>query len=589
MAELAIAIVPLCLKLIFHSYQAFSEASELGKSSQKLFWRFKIQEARLRIWAKEWGLIDDHGNHQAGQLGRDVDDDKIVVETLVRVSDLFRDHEQLRARYGLTLASDTESHSAANTPSLATAIVDLATNPMAPSATYNALHGNAALATAAKKDAELRAALERMARPLAKLRWAVVDRTRFEAMITDLRDYNDGLYCLLSSVGRRRLRQALAPELIPGQKQADVVHTLGAASAEYADLASVAVLTAKRLQLEATTSTLGPLDAPDRLRIEGHRIEFDLQHTTPAVHQDRAIAFYTETPGAPRRVVLVEWKRYDKQLGEAIKQQQLSRLRGLAHLLNIDHKPPYLQVPYCLGFVADEWHPRIGFVFEYGGYTPPWSLQDVLISSAVPHVGDRFRLAHELCLSVCILHSAGWLHKGIRSENIIFSSPIPPHAGAADAAALQLDNPLFLGFEYARPDVLGAFSETIDNPSPQALLYRHPLCVDAGGRPRSRFEPAHDVYSLGVVLLEIGLWCSVEALWSKGKYTERLDSRFARHLCDHYAPQLGGKMGKIYMEAVTACLSGQYANGNDIGPEASTPTQERFYWAVVNPLSKLVA
>jgi len=121
MAELALATVPLCLKLIklvFDGYQLFSEAKELGRSSQKLFWKFKIQEARLRIWAKEWGLIDDHGNHKAGQLGRDPGDDKIIFETLVRVSDLFRDHEQLRVRYGLTLASDADPQSAATNPSL---------------------------------------------------------------------------------------------------------------------------------------------------------------------------------------------------------------------------------------------------------------------------------------------------------------------------------------------------------------------------------------------------------------------------------------------------------------------------------------
>ena len=466
----------------------------------------------------------------------------------------------------------------------------LAANPASRSAPHSALHSDPVLAELVQRDTDLRVSRGKGTSPLGKLRWAVVDRIRFEAMITDLRDYNDGLYCLLSSVERRRLRQALAPELIPDQNQADVIHNLGAASAEYADLASVAVLTARRLRLEAT-GTSGPSDAQQRLQIEGYRVAFDLQvdqPTTP-IRQDRAIASYTETPGAAKRVVLVEWKRYDKQLGEAIKQQQLRRLRELAGLLNIDHKPPSLQVPHCLGFVADDWHPRIGFVFEYGGYTPPWSLQDVLSRSTIPYVGDRFRLAHELSLSVCILHSAGWLHKGIRSENIIFSSPSPPHAGAANATAPQLDNPLFLGFEYARPDVPGAFSETIDNSSPQALLYRHPQSIDAEGRPRSRFEPAYDVYSLGVVLLEIGLWCSVEGLWSKGKYTGRLDRRFVGHLRDHYAAQLGGKMGKIYMEVVTACLSGQYANCDGIGPEASKQAQERFYWAVVNPLSKLVA
>ena len=117
----ALAIVPLCLKLLsecFRGYQIFTQANELGKSSQKLFWKFKIQEARLRIWAKEWGLIDDRDNHKPGQLGLDPDDDKIVVETLVRVSDLFRDHEKLRVRYGLTLASDADPQSAATNPSL---------------------------------------------------------------------------------------------------------------------------------------------------------------------------------------------------------------------------------------------------------------------------------------------------------------------------------------------------------------------------------------------------------------------------------------------------------------------------------------
>jgi len=448
--------------------------------------------------------------------------------------------------------------------------------PASPSGPHSTPLNNAAIAEMIEKDTNLQESRKRTTRPLTKLRWAVVDRARFEAMITDLRDYNDGLYCLLSSVERRRLRQALAPELIPGQKQADVIHNLSVASAEYADLASVAVLAAKRLRLQAT-GTLASLDAQRRLQIEGHRVVFEPQadHPKTPMHQDRAMASYAETPGAAPRVVLVEWKCYDKQLGEAIKQQQLDRLRELAVLLNIDYKPPSLQVPHCLGFVADEFHSRIGLVFEYGPNTLPWSLHDALISSTIPHVGDRFRLAYELCLSVCILHSAGWLHKGIRSENIIFSSQAPPRASTVNATAPQLNDPLFLGFEYARPDAPGAFSETIDSSSPQALLYRHPHCVDATGRPRSRFETTHDVYSLGVVLLEIGLWRSVAELWSKGGYNGHPNYQFVGHLHDHYASQLGGKMGKIYMEAVMACLSGQYTNV--IGPAESTPAPEKFY------------
>lgn len=117
----ALAIVPLCLKLLsecFRGYQIFTQANELGKSSQKLFWKFKIQEARLRIWAKEWGLIEGHHNQPTGQVGRDADDYKIVAETLVRVSELFRDQEQLQARYGLKLVTETGIWDSAKSPSL---------------------------------------------------------------------------------------------------------------------------------------------------------------------------------------------------------------------------------------------------------------------------------------------------------------------------------------------------------------------------------------------------------------------------------------------------------------------------------------
>lgn len=406
-------------------------------------------------------------------------------------------------------------------------------------------------------------------------------------MISDLRDYNDGLYCLLSAVERRRLRQALAPELVPKQQKIDTIKELGGASTEYQDLAGVAALAVQRLCLESPeTSGAARAASQRRLQIEGNRISFDLQEAPNSVptHADRAIASLSEPHGAGKRVVLVEWKSYDKSLGEALREQQLQRLRDVAALLNVDNKPPSLHVPHCIGYFSDNWHPRVGFVFEYGGYTPPWSLQDVLGGNAIPYVGDRFRLAHELSLSVSILHSAGWLHKGIRSDNIIFSSPVsrtthPP----------QLDHPLLLGFEYARPNTHTAFSETIDSLGPQALLYRHPQCIDTEGQPRTRFEPAHDVYSLGVILLEIGLWRSAEELYAKLKYTGRFDPRFGKDLLRHHTPLLGGKMGKIYMEVVTACLSGEYTKIDQITQQTGSNEQEKFYWAVVNPLSKLVA
>ena len=613
-AELALATLPLCLKLLsecFRAYQLFTEASELGKSSQKLFWKFKIQEARLRIWAKEWGL-DEHDQHGPGRLGRDASDYGIVAESLGRIRELFRDHEQMQARYGLKLVTEAGLRGGANSSSLVStrspacpsaslgeesdeltrpsqpttiaALADTSPKPLF----FNALQRDTTLSKFSQQEMELTTERTKAIGLLGKFRWAVVDRIRFEAMISDLRDYNEGLYCLLSAVERRRLRQALAPKLIPAQNRIDVIQELGRASAGYNDLGSVAALAEQRLCLE-NPMTSGPATFHNRLQIEGKRITFDVQVQQVALKStptdaSRALALYSEASGVGERAVLVEWKRYDKDLAETVKGQQLRRLRDLAALLNADNKPPSLHVPHCLGYFADDWHPRVGFVFEYGACTLPWSLQEVLRGGDIPYVGDRFKLAHDLSLSVCILHSAGWLHKGLRSENIIFSSPASPIS-----VPPRLSQPLLLGFEYARPNMLTAFSETIDNVGPQALLYRHPQSIDAESRPRNRFETSDDVYSLGVILLEIGLWCRVEELYAAGDYDGPLDPRFRKHLLHDYTPQLGRKMGKIYMDSVSACLSGHYANTDQGAEGTGSNEQEKFYWTVVNPLSKLVA
>ncbi|KAF4540152.1 Het-s domain protein [Lasiodiplodia theobromae] len=43
-------------------------------------------------------------------------------------------------------------------------------------------------------------------------------------------------------------------------------------------------------------------------------------------------------------------------------------------------------------------------------------------------------------------------------------------------------------------------------------LYRHP---DRQGRPKTSFSKLHDIYALGVVLLEIGLWEMALSLYQR--------------------------------------------------------------------------
>lgn len=115
MAELPLAVIPVATKAL-HSclelYKLFTEASRLGSASQALLWKFRIQHKRLRIWGEEWGLLAST-SHRAGDAAaaapdrdRDVDDDSLVLETLVRIESILKDYRLLNERYGLSLASD---------------------------------------------------------------------------------------------------------------------------------------------------------------------------------------------------------------------------------------------------------------------------------------------------------------------------------------------------------------------------------------------------------------------------------------------------------------------------------------------------
>jgi hypothetical protein len=86
-------------------------------------------------------------------------------------------------------------------------------------------------------------------------------------------------------------------------------------------------------------------------------------------------------------------------------------------------------------------------------------------------------------------------------------------------------------------------------------IYRHPEIVKARGNPGAsdaiRLQQRHDLFSLGIILLEIGLWEQIKALW-KEKYTP---SAFLTKLLTGYVPRLGHKMGTIYRDVVSDLLN----------------------------------
>lgn len=132
------------------------------------------------------------------------------------------------------------------------------------------------------------------------------------------------------------------------------------------------------------------------------------------------------------------------------------------------------------------------FVFEIPqGLQAPQSLRD-LLANIQPSLNVKLDIAKQLANSVFYLHTTGFVHKNIRPETIL----VFDHGEAKSS--------FLVGFENFRPTEEG--SRAIGDRVPERELYRHPS--RQGYNPEQKYIMQHDIYSLGVCLLEIGLWKS---------------------------------------------------------------------------------
>ncbi|RFU34710.1 hypothetical protein B7463_g1635, partial [Scytalidium lignicola] len=140
----------------------------------------------------------------------------------------------------------------------------------------------------------------------------------------------------------------------------------------------------------------------------------------------------------------------------------------------------------------------------------PKSLRALLIESNPWYsLESRYNLAKQLVNSILYIHSSQFVHKNIRPETtIIFEKE-------GKATGSELGVSFLVGFENFRP-AEGMTYRTGDGIW-QHDLYRHP--TRQGTRPEEEYQMQHDIYSLGVVLLEIGLWKSFISYGSQSSHS----------------------------------------------------------------------
>ncbi|KAK4231631.1 hypothetical protein QBC38DRAFT_465196 [Podospora fimiseda] len=308
--------------------------------------------------------------------------------------------------------------------------------------------------------------------------------------------------------------------------------------------------------------------------------------TKPIPYSDTVLAWHTGyIPYLLNHIKCDDPRRYS-----TVKQDARDLVRKLQH-----RDPETFGLLSCKGLGTPSWTPHdsgrktftmvFRIPFPNNPNTDPKSLREILLTFPPPKsLSTRFEFARQLARSISYVHTFGFVHKNVRPESILLFSPSEGFTILEPAAKQSL---FLLGFENFRSE--RAASAFIGDQDFTKDLYRHPS--RQGPCPTEYYSMQHDIYSLGVCLLEIGLWRSfvryeVNRDW-RTRYSLPQGEGMLSQRCvntDHF-PALGDtkdtkgfflgavrdklaqSMGTRYAEIVETCLTCLDPGNVDFGDE----------------------
>lgn len=245
----------------------------------------------------------------------------------------------------------------------------------------------------------------------------------------------------------------------------------------------------------------------------------------------------------------------------------------------------------CQGLVKRKTQPEgslssIDLVFRLPGErSSPVSLRHELLKRPIVSLTTILGIARQLATAVSFIHTCDFVHKNIRPETILLlaDSELELTAGRATLGSLHL-----LGFDRFRS--INFHTMRRGDAAWERNLYRHPL--RQGLRAQEEYVMQHDVYSLGVCLLELGLWESFvtydETSEAQGDEELKVPSPILgltmddfdlskspswpsigmkNHLVDLAKSKLPQRIGDKYTAVVVTCLTCLDKGNEDFGDE----------------------
>ncbi|KAF2133590.1 hypothetical protein P153DRAFT_420427 [Dothidotthia symphoricarpi CBS 119687] len=301
------------------------------------------------------------------------------------------------------------------------------------------------------------------------------------------------------------------------------------------------------------------------------------------------------------RSVWIEWKMSEPAAvqPDGLDPQIEVRVKKLATLLKENNRTEQFRAPRCFGYFREKDVGRFGLVFEKPQTVPnaeaPQSLYSLLTDANVeiPSLTDRVTLMRLLSETIERLHAVNWLHKGLRSANILFFKD-------PSTQEINYSQPYISGFDYSRPAMN---DEMTEKPPENAAsdIYRHPMVQSNGNREstgdRPNFKKSHDLYSLGILLMEIAYWQPVNKILdivitkdTKPSITYKVRERLLEEKI--WLNKVKSYLGNTVESVVRACLEGPTAFGleeecDEKREEVGAELQRMFAENVVERLAQM--
>ncbi|KAK4098276.1 hypothetical protein N658DRAFT_499512 [Parathielavia hyrcaniae] len=345
----------------------------------------------------------------------------------------------------------------------------------------------------------------------------------------------------------------------------------------------------------------------------------DLSYDTPYyINKNSTLARLFDYPTKYQsRLVLVEW--ITLTIGQSGTTLESSDVAKVTWFILHAERPEKLLLPATIGLIIDESDPwRLGMVYQLpphirgnlptkpatGGRVVrssktiaaermPTTLRQLMVKQPKALALEvRIQIAKKLLDAVYLMHTARFTHRNIRPDNILFfpaanenNEPVP--------STVDLANPLIFGFHdapleiqistelptpYAQPGGLKPILKNPNRKPPRDVVidcYTHP---HRRRDPRAPYRRHYDLYSVGCVLLELGLWETLDQASGRdialrasnaaaaaagdpllvdrraAAQVEREDIRKDAEVLEKAAARLDAVTGRIYAEVTRACL-----------------------------------